>query len=285
MRKTKYLFLAVFAGFVSMRGFASGVGDEAVYPSVASVEGSVDDLNSGDISGLAGEWVIYNLRGDKITVEDRPYIDIQPGENRFYGSNGCNILNGDISASGNDGIRFRNIISTQRFCSDAPFEYLINTTLEDVRYYSLKRHGHESYLDLMNDGRHVIMVLRHHNMNFLNGAWRVTKIDGAVNHNENVEMVIDIPQARIHGNAGCNIMNGSLYIDPDKSNSVQFQEIVTTRTECPDMSAETSLLVALEEVEKAYLNGPDEVAMYDGRGQEVVVLKRIYVNSSGNARQ
>lgn len=224
---------------------------------------------------LDGEWTIYNLRGDKVTGEDRPSITFAIGEGRFYGNNGCNILNGDVTLSGVDGITFSNVLSTRRLCHDAPFEYLINTTLNDVRFYSIKQYGHEYYLDLSNAKHQVIMVLRQHNMNFLDGAWRVTSIDGTPNRNEGVEMVIDIPESHIHGNTGCNILNGDIFIDPDKPNSIQFSKIATTRMMCPDNAIETSFLVALEEVEFAYADGNDSVKMYDNHGREVLTMQRI----------
>lgn len=262
--KMRYLLSAALAGIC----FVCAKAESEVTP-------------SADLGLIAGEWTVYSVRGDKVSGEDRPYIDIQPGGDRFYGYNGCNVLNGDVAVSGSDGISFTNIISTQRFCDNAPFEYPINIALNDARRYVLKRDGHESYMELLNDSGRVILVLRHHNMDFLNGAWRVVEIDGETNMNENMEVVIDIPQAKVHGNAGCNILNGGIFIDPDKDNSIQFQDIVTTRSSCQDMSLETSFLVALEEVETASRSGSDDVVMYDGRGREVIRLKRIYIDTLG----
>lgn len=224
---------------------------------------------------LDGEWTIYNLRGERVTGEQRPQITISVKENRFYGNNGCNILNGDVVGEGSNGLQFTGVLSTQRLCHDAPFEYLINTTLDDVRYYSIKQYGHEYYLDLENARHQVIMVLRQHNMNFLDGAWRVVRIDGEPNRNEGVEMVLDIPERHLHGNTGCNIVNGNIFIDPDKPNSIQFSQLATTRMMCPDIATETSFLVALEEVESAFAEGNNTVRMLDKKGHEVLVLQKI----------
>lgn len=261
----------------------------ATFPAVAQTESQVETI-ANEVSQIAqtsatktdsanrllnGEWTVYNLRGDKVTGEERPYITIALSEGRFYGNNGCNILNGNVVTTGNDGISFTDILSTRRLCRDAPFEYLINTTLNDVRFYTIKQYGHEYYLDLQNDRHQVIMVLRQHNMDFLNGAWRVTRINNEPNRNEGVEMVIDIPELHIHGNTGCNIVNGNLFIDPDKPNSIQFSDLATTRMMCPDMATETAFLVALEEVEAAYADGNNAVKMYDSHGREVLRLQRI----------
>ena len=75
---------------------------------------------------LNGEWTVAEVNGAKITGEEnRPYINFSVAEKRFYGSNGCNILNGDFVVKGTE-LSFENVIATQRACHEAPFEYEIN---------------------------------------------------------------------------------------------------------------------------------------------------------------
>lgn len=248
-----------------------------------STEQNIAALNNdfGEVSNLVsdsrlnGEWVFYNLYGEKVTGEERPYINIVNDEGRFYGSNGCNILNGTVVSPKEGDIQFTNILSTRKFCQNAPFEYKINVALDAVKGYSIKQFGHEYYLDLTDKNGYIIVVLRRHNMDFLNGAWRVTSINGELNRNEGVEIVIDIPEGRIHGNTGCNLLNGQVTIDPDKNNSIQFGNIGTTRMMCQDMQTETSFLVALEEVEAAYADGNNAASLYNSRGKQVLGLERI----------
>ena len=78
-----------------------------------------------------------------------------------------------------------------------------------------------------------------------------------------------------HGNSGCNIVNGTLYIDPDKDWAIQFQSLVSTRKMCPNMSVETALLVALEETEYCKEINNDEISLMDGKGNQTVVLRRL----------
>lgn len=272
--KTQILFAAITTAAITSA--ASAQTQQQIDVIAAEVEQMEQSVAAPTANPqLDGEWVIYNLRGDKVTGEERPTITISLTDNRFYGNNGCNIINGDIVTTGADGLRFTNTLSTRRLCHDAPFEYLINTTLDDVRYYSIKQYGHEYYLDLSNQRHQVIMVLKQHNMDFLNGAWRVTAINGVVNRNEGVEMVIDIPESHLHGNTGCNIVNGNIFIDPDKPNSIQFSKLASTRMMCPDSATETSFLVALEEVEFAYADGNEAAKMYDNHGREALRLQRI----------
>lgn len=224
---------------------------------------------------LNGEWNIDNVNGQKVTGEERPVLNFDLAQSMLYGNNGCNTINATIVAGKGNKLRFDNMLSTQKYCADAPFEYIINTTLDQVRSYKISRYGHENYLDLFNDRGHLIMVLRKHNMDFLNGAWRVTAINGEPNANEAVRFVIDLPEKKLHGNAGCNIVNGEISVDPDVTNSVQFSNLATTRMMCPDINTETAVLVALEETEKAFAKSDDTVTFVNHAGKPVLTLVRI----------
>lgn len=225
---------------------------------------------------LDGEWTIAEVNGRKVTGEERPYITFSTSEKRIYGSNGCNIINGDYTIDDTNTLSFGNLLTTQRACADAPFEYEINQALDKVRTYSVEKKGNEYYLSLLDSHNHRIMTLRKHNMDFLNGAWRVKSIKGKKVDNDNVQLVIDIPELKLHGNTGCNILNGSLWIDPDKTYSIQFQQIGTTRMRCEEDTAktETALLIALEEVESAKSDN-GKIKMYDKDGNKLLELTKI----------
>ena len=234
-------------------------------------------IKQTDASQLDGEWLVWTVGGKKVTGEERPYLNFSIAEGRIYGNNGCNTLNGDFTTGEGQSLRISNVISTMMACADAPFEAAINQALENARYFTVSKKGHELYLDLLNSSKSTIMVLRRHNMEFLNGAWTPVEINGKANHNEEVRMVIDVPEQKLHGNSGCNLMNGSLLIDPDKNNSIQFLDIATTRMMCDreNMATETALLVALESVEHAKTGKNGTVVMTDKDGKTVLVLKHI----------
>lgn len=232
-------------------------------------------------SRLNGEWNIANVNGQKVTGEDRPFIGFDLAQRRFYGNNGCNLINGEAITDRNNSLQFGSMISTQRYCADAPFQYIITSTLEQVRSYKVSRYGNEYYLDLFNQRGHLIMVLCKSDIEFLNGAWRVTAINGTPNNNESIRFVIDLPEKKIHGNAGCNIINGEISIDPDVTNSVQFANIASTRMMCPDLSTETAVLVALEETEKVLAKSDDTISFINHAGNTVLQLVRIDPRADG----
>jgi len=243
------------------------------------VETQQTDMNQSTINAnaIAGEWNVFSVGGKKVTGEERPYINFNLENHRIYGSNGCNIINGNFTANDDSSLRIENMISTMMACPDAPFESDINLALDNARHFSISKQGHEYYLVLLDSARKSIMTLRRHNMDFLNGSWRVIEINGHDNDVEDVQMVIDIFEQRVHGNTGCNILNGSLLIDPDKSNSIQFSKLATTRMMCPDTKTETAFLVALESVEFAKKGKNDTVIMTDKNNKPMLLLKRINV--------
>lgn len=245
---------------------------ETAETSVAEVsEGMVVDV----MAQLGGEWVFSNVRGRKVTGDERPHIIIDGTTCRFYGSNGCNVINGDVVVKSVSKIVFDNIISTTMSCDDADFEHEINGLLSTVSDFSVKRYGQESYLDLMNSRRQVIAVLRRHDMAYVNGLWSVVKIDGKdVDEDFRPEMVIDIPELRIHGNTGCNLVNGTIYVDSDKDNSIQFQGLGVTRMACPAGSVQTEFLVALESVETVRPLSGNSIVMSDKHGRVILELHR-----------
>ena len=197
------------------------------------VEESQDDQSIVPYSmeDLEGEWTISSVGGHKVTGENRPYVNFSLKDNRMYGSNGCNLINGGLIVKGNN-MSFDKVISTMMACADAPYEQAINLALENTRTYSISKRGHEFYLELKNGSKQTVMVLRKHNMDFLNGTWHIEEIDGQKYNLPDMQMVLDVQELRLHGNTGCNLVNGSLVIDPDKSNSIQFNNLASTRMMC-----------------------------------------------------
>lgn len=229
-------------------------------------------------SDINGEWTVYSVRGNIVTGEERPYICFDIASKKLYGSNGCNVVNGDLEVSGSS-LKINNIATTMQMCADAPFEYLINLALSETTGYKLRQEGPDTYMDLTAKNGTVVMSLRRHNMEFLNGAWAITSLNGVDMPAEGSEsaatIAIDIPQLKIHGTTGCNIFNGEIFIDPDKERSLQLLNIATTRMACPPNSRETELLIAFEKAESARQTSADNVEISSAKGGVLMTLKRI----------
>ena len=250
-----------------------------------SANGKIEDPASGKSAGssagdfsIGGEWTIYKVRNNMVQGEERPYVTFDISAKRIYGSNGFNYINGDIKLQPDGKISVENLISTQRLCNDAPLEHLINLALSDVASYLPRQEGSVTYLDLMPaNGTVPLIILRRQNMIFLNGAWKVKSLNGTPFEGD-VSLSIDVEGRKIHGNTGCNVFNGTLFIDPDKTDSMQFLDLVTTRTACPLEMRETELLLALEEAESARASSPGITDIYSADGDLLLTLERMAVD-------
>ncbi len=263
-----------FCSLIPLSAIADKRATVGTTPSEEKTSSTKSERIAADDHPLAGEWIFYIIDGKRVTGEDRPYIAFDFAEKRLYGSNGCNIIGADVIFGKHNSIKFSDILSTRMYCPDAPYERSINVTLPQISSYKISRFGHEYYLDLMNGRGHTVLVLRQHNMEFLNGIWNVERIDGEKNENPEIKIAIDVEGSKIHGNTGCNIFNGELYIDPDKTSSMQFLNIATTRRACPDSTSESAFLAALEETESAFGKSDDEISLVDKKGREVLLLRR-----------
>ncbi|MDE7402360.1 MAG: META domain-containing protein [Muribaculaceae bacterium] len=226
---------------------------------------------------VKGDWAIETVYGKKVVGEEAPFIKFVPEERRVYGNNGCNVINAEYTYSPKDStIRFDNIAATMRMCDkEGLTDYEINTALGSARFYSWKVDGNDYYLTFYNETGSPVMLLMHQNFEFLNGTWIVSRINDKEVHVDGMKMVIDIDEGKLHGNTGCNIMNGNVDIDMNHPNSISFSAIATTRMACPDTDQlQTALLVALEEVTAAKPVSPREVVLYNDQAKPVLTLVR-----------
>lgn len=225
---------------------------------------------------LEGEWTIQTMKNKKISVRERPYITFDFNENRFYGCNGCNVINGEFKTNATNGnIELTNVISTMMECHNGTSERTVMKNLAEVSSFKVTEKNGIKYLSLLNAKGVVLFTLKNQDLNFLNGAWTVKELDGEPVTDDNVRLVIDVPELKLHGNSGCNIVNGSLYIDPYKDWAIQFQSLISTRKMCPNMNVETALLIALEETEYCKEINKDEISLMDAKGKQTVVLRRL----------
>ncbi len=208
---------------------------------------------------LYGEWTIANVGGMEVTGEERPYLifdttAVNPFEMKLYVNDGCNYLNGRVAVTPKGDIRpVNDFLSTMRYCADAKYELGIGTALNSMAHFKIEKISNDYILYLKNASDSTSMTMRKSDLTFLNGAWRVSVLDGKnIPADAEMQMVIDLPELKVHGNTGCNILNGSIFVDPAKQNSLQFSNLATTRMACPDMEREQKFLVVLEQVENGH---------------------------------
>lgn len=230
---------------------------------------------------LGAQWNITGVGKTVIDAEDdTPYIVFDEG-GRFYASDGCNILNGSYVLRSDGKMIFNNVLSTMKLCSDIPFAGEVAADLADGKTYSVdcKRIGQETYLYLKNEKGTTVLTLSRHNMEFLNGNWLITSADGKKIDDEEATIFIDIAELKIHGNTGCNFFNGDIYIDPARSNTIDFSNMGLTRMGCPKSDQERCIMVALEQTATAIAGKNSDTALFlDSNGKQLMTLKKIPVN-------
>lgn len=225
---------------------------------------------------VKGDWAIECVNGKATVGEKAPYLKFVPAEGKVYGNNGCNVINADYKYNAEDStISFSYMSSTMRLChKEGLTDMEINLALDATRYYSLELNGEDYYMTFYNQTHEPIMGLMHQNFQFLNGTWSVKEISGENVNVPKMKLVIDVEEGKIHGNTGCNVMNGTLEINMDSANSISFQAISKTLMLCPDENYETQLLVALEEATKAKQLKGGKAELLDSQGKVVLVLER-----------
>lgn len=174
-------------------------------------------------------------------------------------------------------VAFNDIISTRMACDNETSEHTVMKALNDAVSLKLSEKEGIKYLQLLDKKDRELALLKGQNLAFMNGAWTVEEIDGESVEDKNVKLVIDLDQLTIHGNSGCNIVNGTVYIDYGKDWGVQFQQLLSTMKMCENIQTEKKLLVALELTETCKQLDNYKIALYDGKGECVAVLKRLHL--------
>ncbi len=223
---------------------------------------------------FSGEWTIKKLKNKKISTEERAFLNFNTETGLLYGNNGCNVINGEFKLEGRH-ISFNNILTTSRECAYSSSSKNIMKALADVHELNIVEENGIEYLILLNKHSNELLYLKRHNFDFANGAWTVTEIDGELTNSNDVKIVIDTDQLKLHGNTGCNIINGEITIDSNKHHAIQFENITSTRKMCPNINRETALLVALEETVSIKLIDDNHINLIDNKGTAVVALKRL----------
>lgn len=237
------------------------------------------DNAANSVNAIAGKWFVRTVGSMTLSgIEDEewPYLDFVSSEARFYGSDGCNVLNGEYKVSENQTLSLSNVASTLRLCESDTLSYPMQTALNSVASFAISKNQFgTTQLALKNQNDKVVMTLTKSDIDFLNGAWQVVAINGKSIDVANARLIFDVVDGHISGNAGCNAINGDISRNPKVENSLQISNLITTLRSCPDLATESALLIALEEVVTAKTDGKEHVKLLDVSGKTSVRLKRL----------
>ena len=227
---------------------------------------------------LPGEWIILSAMDKPVDMRTNlPFIYFNAPDGRIYGNLGCNIVNGCYEATADGKLTFSDVLSTMQYCDYIRDESNILEGLNTAASFNIYTKDNLHYIDIFDTQGNVLIQGKRHNANFLSGTWKVVKIEENDIAGSDIELVFDIPELKLHGKAGCNIINGAIGIDRKKDWFIQFQSIISTRMLCDEqtMAIERDLLIALEEVETISREDRDNATLLDKNGNAVLVLQRI----------
>ena len=225
---------------------------------------------------IKGDWAIEEVLGERAVGEVPPFIKFSQDDGRIYGNNGCNTINAEYAYNPADStLRFDNVAVTMMLCAkEGITDILVNQALNETRSYALQEVEDGYLMNLYSGGGRLVMQLTHQNLDFLNGTWRVVEIDGQRVDIDDMKLVFDVDEHKVHGNTGCNVLNGRLETDMEAPNTFSFEGIGVTMMYCPDIEYQSAMLFALEEACRAKPINKNQVQLLDAEGKAVLTLER-----------
>lgn len=229
---------------------------------------------------LNGEWNIMTVGGKQATADKQPYIGMDLESGRLYGCAGCNRIIGSVEVeTGKAGrLSFGKVGSTRMLCADMSTESAVLEALNKVGGYK----GTDKELTLTDSKGNALLTLSKRpeaSLASLDGRWAVVAVNG-----ENVEeisksetkpfLAFNATEKSVHGNGGCNTVNGELTQSADSPTSLRFERMLSTMKACPDMEVEGRMLEALEKVRSFRVDDDTHASLIDENGQEVLTLEK-----------
>ena len=230
---------------------------------------------TGKSVDISGEWNVVSVEGQKVT--GNPYIGFDMQEGRLYGNAGCNRIMGGVELDSiNPGkIGFTGVASTRMMCPDMETEQKVLEALNEVAGYQASATGVEL---TDKDGKVLISLEKREapavSVNDINGEWTISKVEGAA-----VEIAdkppflsFNVTENTVHGNGGCNIINGSFSQEEGNSSSLKFGQMISTMMAGPGMETESKVLAAMNKVASFVMNEDGTLSLMDASNNEVLLL-------------
>ena len=243
--------------------------------------GSTKDTAS--LSSLNGEWNIIEVNGAAVVPgqgEELPFIGFDTTTGKVFGNSGCNRMMGSFDVNTASGtIDLGRLASTRMACPDMTTEQNVLGALAQVKGY--KRMGKHNMALCNASGRPVIVLAKKASdvkLSALNGEWKIVEAGGeAIPSGMEKQPFIsfDVKKKTLHGNAGCNLINGGFATDKNNARFISFPGIAATMMACPDMEeVESRVLKAMNEVKSFDVLAGGGIGFYNADGALVMVLEK-----------
>lgn len=230
---------------------------------------------TGKSVDISGEWNVVSVEGQKLT--GNPYIGFDMQEGRLYGNAGCNRIMGGVELDSiNPGkIGFTGVASTRMMCPDMETEQKVLEALNEVAGYQASATGVEL---TDKDGKVLISLEKREapavSVNDINGEWTISKVEGAAVEiaDKTPFLSFNVTENTVHGNGGCNIINGSFSQEEGNSSSLKFGQMISTMMAGPGMETESKVLAAMNKVASFVMNEDGTLSLMDASNNEVLLL-------------
>ena len=226
---------------------------------------------------IYGEWNVVAVEGKEVT--GNPYIGFDMENGRLYGNAGCNRIMGGVEIdSVNPGhIGLTNIAATRMMCPDMETEQKVLEALNEVAGYKASATG----VELTDKDGKVLMSLEKReapavSINDINGEWTISKVDGVEIEvaDKTPFLSFNVADNAVHGNGGCNIINGSFSQEEGNASSLKFGQMISTMMAGPGMETEGKVLEAMNKVAAFVVNEDGTLSLMDAGNNEVLLLVR-----------
>lgn len=97
---------------------------------------------------LEGKWNIVEVKGEKVTAENTPFMEFDMKENKLHGNAGCNIFNTAVTVDEKDAsaLSIAQGITTMMACPDMDTEAKILQSFESVKGVKAGANANEAQL-------------------------------------------------------------------------------------------------------------------------------------------
>lgn len=264
---------------------AATISDTTSVPSSVHHNVPMSEATASEIKNILGEWTVTNIEGitPKSDVNVKVNFGLTDGADndgivQCYANGGCNSLNGQFRAGDNQTLTLTgDFAMTMMMCPGVNYDRQLAIALSKVSKYAVSNENGENVVTLMDKEGKVMVTLHKHNPEFLNGAWRIVSLSSEdVPQDAGLEMVIDLPEGKMHANGGCNVINGSIVSEPSVPDAIRFDNLISTRMMCPNISVEQKFINCLAEVNSASVGSdPGTALLKDSQGNVLIVLARV----------
>lgn len=236
--------------------------------------------NAATLSSISGEWNIIEVNGTAVVPapgQEFPFIGFNTKDGKVYGNSGCNRLMSSFDVNAKPGtISLGALGSTRMACPDMTVEQNVLAALGQVKMY--KKLGKENIALCASSNRPLVVLQKKEpavKIADLDGKWMVSEAGGKAipAGMENQPFIeFNISEQRIHGNAGCNIINGGYVTDGGNVTAISFPQVISTMMACPDMEVESSILKALNSIQSFGKLAGGGFGFYDADNNLVLLL-------------